>query len=232
MPEGLSAAEVGGEIGHHARHGGQHGGGQHDRLISISEALLLSVVAIIAAWSGYSAAKWGTESSLSLAKASATRTQANRAFQQALTFRVGDALTFNAWLGAHLSGDKAAERVAEKRFLPEFRPAFDAWIATDPFTNPNAPAGPQAMPQYHAQGAAESVTLDAEADAHYAEGEQAAETADKYIRTTVILASVLFLVGISTQFPLRGVRYGLIGVGAVLLLFAVVAILQLPGPPS
>ncbi len=126
MAEGLSAAEVGGEIGHHARHSGHHGGDGHDRLISISEALLLSVVAIIAAWSGYSAAKWGTESSLSLAKASATRTQANRAFQQALTYRVGDALTFNAWLGAHVSGDKNAERVAEKRFLPEFRPAFDA----------------------------------------------------------------------------------------------------------
>ena len=65
MPEGLSAAEVGGEIGHHSRHsGGHHGGGRHDRVISISEAILLSVVAIIAAWSGYSAAKWGTESSL------------------------------------------------------------------------------------------------------------------------------------------------------------------------
>ena len=66
----------------------------------------------------------------------------------------------------------------------------------------------------------------------YAEGQKAAETGDKYIRTTVILASVLFLVGISTQFPLRVVRYGLISVGAVLLLVAVVQILQLPGPPS
>ena len=155
VPEGLSAAEVGGEIGHHSRHsGGHHGGGRHDRAISISEAVLLSVVAIIAAWSGYSAAKWGTESSLSLAKASATRTQANRAFQQSLTYRVGDALTFNAWLGAHQSGDVNAERVAARRFLPELRPAFDAWLATRPFTNANAPAGPQAMPQYHALGAA------------------------------------------------------------------------------
>jgi hypothetical protein len=231
MPEGLSAAEVGGEIGHHARHSGHHGG-QHDRWISISEALLLSVVAIIAAWSGYSAAKWGTESSLSLAKASATRTQANRAFQQALTFRVGDAVTFNAWFGAYQTGNKNTVRVAAKRFRPAFRPAFDAWLATKPFTNPNAPAGPQLMPQYHPTGEVQSRVLDKHADDYYAEGEKAAETADKYIRTTVILASVLFLVGISTQFPLRGVRYGLIGVGAVLLLFALVQILQLPGPPS
>jgi hypothetical protein len=233
VPEGLSAAEIGGEIREHAhRSGGGHHPGGHERAIAISEALLLSVVAIVAAWSGYSAAKWGTESSLKLAKASATRTEANRAFQQSLTYRVGDALTFNAWFGAHQSGDRNAERVAEKRFLPEFRPAFDAWLATNPFSNPTAPAGPQAMPQYHAVGAALSKRLDAQGDAYYAAGERAAETADKYIRSTVILASVLFLVGISTQFPLRGVRYGLIGVGALLLLFALEQILQLPGPPA
>ena len=37
---------------------------QRDRLVAIFEAILLSVVALLAAWSGYSAAKWGTESSL------------------------------------------------------------------------------------------------------------------------------------------------------------------------
>ena len=233
MPEGLSAAEVGGEIREHAHHSaGRHGGGGHERVIAISEALLLSIVAIIAAWSGYSAAKWGTESSLHLAKASTTRTEANRAYQESLTYRVGDGLTFNAWLGAHQSGDKNAERIAAKRFLPEFRPAFVAWLATSPFTNTNAPAGPQVMPQYHAPGELRSQRLDAEADAYYSDGQHSAETADKYIRTTVILASVLFLVGISTQFPIRGVRYALIGVGAVLLLFAVEQILQLPGPPG
>jgi hypothetical protein len=42
---------------------------------------------------------------------------------------------------------------------------------------------------------------------------------------------VLFLVGISTQFPARGVRYGLISVGTLLLLFACEQILSLPGPP-
>ncbi|HUK97939.1 MAG TPA: hypothetical protein VLV46_09800 [Gaiellaceae bacterium] len=228
MPEGLSASEVGKEIGEHAHaHGLAHG-----RAIPITEALLLSVVAILAAWSGYSAAKWGTESSLGLAKASATRTKANRDFQQSLTFRVGDALTFNAWLAAYLLGNKNGARIAEKRFRKNFDTAFDAWIATHPFTNPGAPPGPQSMPQYRAPGAALSTALDAEADAYYTEGEHAAETGDKYVRTTVILASVLFLVGISTHFPLRGIRIGLIVIASALLVFGVVQILQLPGPPS
>src|SRR3954469_6758524 len=89
MPEGSSATEADKEIGEHA-HG--HGSVQrHERLISIVEAVLLSVVTITAAWSGYSAAKWGTDSSLQLSKASATRTKANRAFQQSLTLRAQDA---------------------------------------------------------------------------------------------------------------------------------------------
>jgi hypothetical protein len=230
VPEGLSATEVSKEIGEHAReHDGAH---PHGRLISIIEAVLLSVVTITAAWSGYSAAKWGTESSLQLAKASATRTKANRAFQQSLTLRTQDAANFNAWFAAYLAHSKRDERVAEKRFRPEYDVAFRAWLATRPFTNPNAPKGPQYMPQYKPSGAALANVLDAQADAYYAHGEHAAITGDKYVRVTVILASVLFIVGISSHFPLKGVRFGLVALGAALLVFGAIEILQLPGPPS
>ena len=235
MPEGLSATEVGKEIVEHAKHSehsGEHGDGSgHGRLIPIAEAVLLSIVTITAAWSGFSAAKWDTESSLKLAKASATRTKANRYFEEALTYRAEDATTFNAWFTAEIAGDKAAMRVAERRFRPPYRAAFVAWLATHPFTNPNAPPGPQSMPQYKPTGQALSQAFDAQADAYYAQGEKAARTGDDYVRVTVILASVLFLVGISTQFRLRGVRYGLIIVGTLLLLFACEQILSLPGPP-
>jgi hypothetical protein len=88
------------------------------------------------------------------------------------------------------------------------------------------------MPQYQPAGAAEAKRLDAEADAYYAQGQAAASTGDKYIRVTVLLASVLFIVGISTQFPSARVRVGLVCVGAALVLVAAVQILQLPGPPS
>ena len=67
------------------------------------------------------------------------------------------------------------------------------------------------MPEYRRRrGAVDGARP--QADAYYTEGEHAAETGDKYVRDTVILASVLFLVGISTHFPLRGVRIGLITV--------------------
>jgi hypothetical protein len=231
VPEGLSPTEVGKEIGEHAaHHGAAHS--RRDELISIGEAVLLSIVTIVAAWSGYSAAKWSTHSSLTLAKATATRTEANRAFQGALTLRTQDAANFNAWFAAYLAGNKRGERVAEKRFRNQYDVAFRAWLATKPFTNPNAPKGPQYMPQYKPTGAALARRLDHRADAYYAEAESAAGTGDNYIRVTVILASVLFIVGISSHFPLRNARYGLVALGTALLIFAAVEILSLPGPPT
>jgi hypothetical protein len=71
MPEGLSASEVGKEISEHARHADPHE--RCDRLISITEAVLLSAVALLAAWSGYAAAKWSTESRVEIATASSLR---------------------------------------------------------------------------------------------------------------------------------------------------------------
>jgi hypothetical protein len=234
MPEGLSPSEVGKEIHEHAAQLADHGAHElhrHDRLVSIAEAVLLAIVALTAAWAGYSAAKWGTESSLNLAKATATRTKANRAFQLATTTRSQDASNFNAWYAAYLAGNRNAERVAEKRFRPNYDVAFRAWLATKPFTNVNAPKGPQYMPQYRPLGGAIATRLDVQADAYYAKGEHAAQTGDKYIRVTVVLATVLFIVGISSHFPLRSVRIGLVCLGAGLLIFGAVEILQLPGPP-
>ena len=233
MAEGLSAAEVGKEIGEHGKHG-EHteAGDRRDRLLSITEALLLSLVAVLAAYSGYAAAKWSTEASVSLAKASAARTKANRADLEGLQLRTLDSVSFNAWFAAFSAGNANAERLAEKRLRPGYRPAFHAWLATDPAHNPHAPPGPSYMPQYVIPQEAAATADDKQADAEFAKGSQAGATGDKYVRDTVFLATVLFLVGISSHFPVRQARYGLIGVGALILVFAVAQVLGLPGPPG
>jgi hypothetical protein len=212
VAEGLSASEVGKEIAEHREHAehaqhAEHEGeaGKHakrDRWVTIAEAVMLSIVALVAAWSGYSAAKWGTESSLSLAKASATRNKASLASTQALQIRTLDSVSFNAWLATH------------------------------PLTNPNAPPGPQYMAQYVVPQDAQAKALNAHADALFNKGEDAAGTADKYVRLTVLLAAVLFLVGIGSRFPLPVARYGLNVVAGILLVVSVIQLLGLPGPPS
>jgi hypothetical protein len=230
VAEGLSATEVGKEIGEHGRHGAPTD--RRDRLITITEALLLSLVALLAAYSGYAAAKWSTESSLSLARASAARTKASRDDLEAVQLRTLDSVSFNAWFTAFTAGDASKQHVAERRLRPGYRPAFHAWLATDPEHNPNSPPGPSYMPQYVIPQEATSKAYDARADAEFAKGSAAGATGDKYVRDTVFLATVLFLVGISSHFPLRQARYGLIGIGALIFVFAVVQVLGLPGPPA
>jgi hypothetical protein len=232
MSEGLSPQEVGKEIAEHGKHSGHDAHEHRDRFISIAEAVLLSIVAVMAAWSGYAAAKWSTESRVGLAEASTARTKANRANLQAIELRNFDSSTFEAWFTAYTAHNEQAMALAEHRFRPAFRVAFNAWRATKPEKNPNAPRGPTYMPQYRQPGLGKSKVLDRQADEAFATGADAGETSDKYVRTTVFLASVLFLVGISTQFPLRGVRYALVGLGAVLLLISLAQLTQLPGPPT
>ena len=225
----LGPAEVGKEIAEHARHADGHS--RRERVVTIIEASLLAVVALLAAYSGYAAAKWSTESRLTIAKASTERNSANTADLTALDARIGDALTFNAWLAAAALNDPVAMEVAARRFRPEFRVAFDAWLATNPDTNPDAPPGPQAMPQYQQPEAVRAQKLKKKGERLFDEGSEQSSTADDYIKTTVYLAAVLFLVGISTHFPVRIARYGLIVVGGILLSFSVVQLITLPKPP-
>lgn len=232
MPEGLSAAEVGKEIGEHNKHAARdEGDDQHDRWLSILEAVLLSLVAVLAAYSGFAAAKWGTESSVTLATSAANRTKANRADLEAIVTRAADSASFNAWFSAFIDGKANYERLAVKRMRPGYRVAFNAWLATDPAHNPNAPPGPAYMRQYVIPQDAAVTAYDARADAAFAKGSAAGSTSDKYIRDTVFLATVLFLVGISGHFRIRQARLGLIATGALLLVFAVIQLLGLPAPP-
>ena len=238
MPEGLSPGEVSKEIAEHWDRSAEAAAGAeraapsgHDRRLSIAEALLLSLVAVLAAYSGYAAAKWGTESSIQLAKASAQRVRASRLDNDAIVTRTLDSVSFNAWFSAFSVGNKKAEALAVKRLRPGYQPAFRAWLATDPAHNPNAPPGPSYMPQYVIPEATAAAAADHAADEAFTKGSDAGETADKYIRDTVFLATVLFLVGISGHFRVVQARLGLIGLGAALLVFSVIQLLGLPGPP-
>lgn len=231
---GLSPSEVGKEIAEHRHRSAAHGpeATGADRWISITEAILLAVVAILAAYSGYASAKWGTEQSLTLARASTARTESSRADLQAMEDRNFDSSTFASWFEAYSVGNQPAMALAENRFRPEFAVAFDAWVASDPEHNPEAPKGPTYMDEYVQPDLDRAIELDQQADDLYHEGASAGSTADGYVRTTVFLASVLFLVGISGHFRVRSARYGLVGVGTAILLVSIYLLVTAPAPPG
>lgn len=249
MAEGLNPIEAGkqlhehGEAQEHAEDqppsggaGGTSGGegdsSRHSRIVQICEAVLLALVTIAAAWAGYSAARWGTTSRVEIARSSTLRNLATRYDIAALELRNFDSGTFNAWYIAFTLNNKEKERVAVRRFRPAFRVAFNAWMATDPVHNPHAPPGPTYMPQYKLPAQARGNALDAEATAKFDSGNHAGQVGDDYVRITVFLAAVLFLVGIGSSFKLPGIRYALIVFGSLLLIISIVLILLQPGLPS
>jgi hypothetical protein len=240
MPEGLDPIEAGRKLHEHTHEEAERAADReadktaerHSRILQSGEAILLALVTIAAAWAGYAAAKWGTESRVQIAQSSTLRNLATRADLEALTTRNFDSSTFNAWFTAYTLGNKQAEAVAIRRFRPAFRVAFDAWIATHPLTNPHAPPGPTYMPQYKLPQQAKANALDNEATAKFNEGNDAAQTSDDYVRITVFLAAVLFLVGIGSTFKLYQIRYALITFGTALLILATILIFHEPGPPA
>jgi hypothetical protein len=243
MPEGLDPIEAGRKLHEHgeaaereaadrqaAKDEADKARERHSRILQICEATLLALVTIAAAWAGYAAAKWGTESRVDIAQSSTLRNLATRADLEALSTRNFDSSTFNAWFIAYTLGNKQKEAVAERRFRPQFRVAFNAWMATDPLHNPNAPPGPTYMPQYKLAAQERGNALDREATAKFNEGTHGGEISDNYIRITVFLAAVLFLVGIGSTFKIHSIRYALVTFGLVLLVVAIVLILNEPAP--
>ena len=219
-------------LGEHIRQAVHHGQSGHDRLISIIEAIMLSLVALVAAWSGYCAASWDTRSSDLLTKSLELQVAAQAATQEGLQVRTFDAVAFDAAFSAYVAGDRPAFRLAVRRLRPEYRSAFNAWLAKRPLQNPDAPADPSQLPQYRIPQEVRGRALTAKANASFKAATRAGDHSDKYVRLTVILATVLFLIGISGHFRVRAARYALIAVGFVLILYSAVSLLGLPGPPA
>src|SRR4051812_20059425 len=109
-----------------------------ERLLELGAVLLLSLTTLATAWSGYQAARWSGEQSQHYARASATRVQAQQQSNAAGQLRIDDVLIFDGWLNAHDAGDRRLAKVYRGRFRPEFVPAYRAWLAQDPFDNPDA----------------------------------------------------------------------------------------------
>jgi hypothetical protein len=240
MSEGLNPIEVGKKLHEHgeaeheetAKDRHDEAKDRHSRIVQICEAVLLALVTVTAAWAGYSAARWGTESRVDIAQASSLGNLATRDDLSAISLRNFDASTFNAWFVAFTLNSPQKEAIAVRRFRPEFLVAFNAWMATDPLHNPHAPPGPTYMPQYKQPQQAQADALDTESVAKFTAGNDAGLTGDNYVRITVFLAAVLFIVGIGSSFKLPGIRYALVAFGSVLLVFSIVLILQQPGLPS
>lgn len=192
-----------------------------DRFYQLASAIMLALVAVGTAWSGYQATRWSGVQAAAYIEASSTRVASAEAATRAGQLTAVDVGLFSNWINAYAAGDQELATFYQARFRPEFKPAFDAWVATQPRTNPDAPSSPFAMPEYQLQASKDATQLATKANTLFEEGQTANQVSDDYVLNTVILAAVLFFLAIAERFEWLPVRVFVLVAALLLFAFAV-----------
>jgi len=163
-----------------------------EEVIEILGVLLLAVAAVATAWGGFQAAKGMAASRSCTPKRAWDRVHATTVAIAGEQRLASDASTFNEWLAAKRANDAQLQAMLVRRFSPEYRTAFAAWLKTAPFTTLSAPPGPGYMPEYHNPQLEQAEHLNEEAAVVEEEGTHARETAERYIgRDRALCAGVV-----------------------------------------
>jgi hypothetical protein len=204
------------------------GSSRIDERLEIVATVLLALATVATAWSGYQASRWNGEQATAFSRASAMRIESAKADDLANAQTQIDVATFTQWVDAYAQDQTELTDFYYRRFRPEFKPAMDAWIATRPLRNPDAPLTPFAMPEYQLEARAEADRLEAEAETWSATARTNIQRATNYVLAVVLFAGALFFAGMSTKLGSPRLRWVLLGFGIVILLGTVVWIATFP----
>jgi hypothetical protein len=198
------------------------------RRVEVLSTVLLAVAAVATAWCSYQASRWNGEQAKQSSTTNRIRIEAARAQGLAEAQTEVDVATFIAWIDAFKGDDKDLADFYFQRFRPEFKPAVNAWLATKPLANPDAPPSPFAMQEYRLAATAEAERLDVEAEASSALVHRDIQRSTDYVLGVVLFASSLFFAGISTKLHSLRQREVLLAVGWLIFLGTAVWIATSP----
>jgi hypothetical protein len=199
-----------------------------DRRFELAATVLLAIAAVATAWAAYQSARWHGEQARGQSASIAARVESTRAANVANRQAQIDVALFTQWVDAYARDEAELAGFYRKRFRGEFEPAFEAWVATRPRKNPEAPLSPFAMPQYKLAATAQADRLEVQAAAASESVGQFIQRADNYSLAVVMFAAALFFAGISTRLRSRTPRTVVLGLGYVLFLGSVIWIATFP----
>jgi hypothetical protein len=197
-------------------------------VIELASTVLLALATVATAWAGYQSSRWHGEQAQAQSRATAARVEASRASGVANRDAEIDVAVFIQWVDAQAHQDTRLAAFYRRRFRDEFRPAFQAWIATRPLTTAGAPLSPFAMPEYRLAANRQVERLEANAAVAAGEATEDIERADRYVLAVVLFASSLFFAGISTRLRTRWGEGAILGLAWVLFLGTVTWIATFP----
>ncbi|HEY5874926.1 MAG TPA: hypothetical protein VIT64_06475 [Ilumatobacteraceae bacterium] len=203
------------------------GASGRDRL-EVVTTLLLAVAAVATAWASYQATRWNGEQARAGSRTTALRIDAARAAGLAAEQTQVDVALFIQWIDAAANNDAELENFYVDRFRPEFKTAFDTWIATDPFATPGAPLSPFALDEYQTAASAEAARLDQAAEQSSATVSVNIQRASNYVLSVVLFSVALFFAGMSTRLRMSRLRTVTVVIGCVVFLGTAVWLATFP----
>ena len=214
--------------------------------IELIATIVLSIAAILTAWSVFQGGKWGGIESFQLAEANAARTESVRADNTANEQALADITMFDNWLLALQedfdSGliqrddplDAHPEAISSffyRHMRDEFKPAIEAWVATDPFRSLGVEESsllPYQMDEYQLAARQEAIRLETVAEGHVEGAYESNGTSDSYIFTAVLFATVLFFAGVSGKMGGHRNREIVLSLGILILIGTLIFLVTLP----
>lgn len=186
-----------------------------DHRLELAATALLACAAIATAWATYQSSVWRGKQAQAQSASIATRVESTREAAVANRQAQIDVALFTQWVDAYARDEGELASFYRKRFRTEFVPAFNAWVATRPRKNPNAPLSPFAMSQYKLAASTEADALEAQAAAYSLAVARNIERADRYMLAVVLFAISLFFAALSTRLRARDARIALLALGYV-----------------
>ncbi len=204
--------------------------GQFDRawFVEVGAAVVISLAATMTSWVGFQAALWDGEQASHYARAGSARVAATAALTAGGQLQTADLLMFQGWLNAAAQDEPALKNFYRQRFRPEFGTAFEAWIQTQPLTNPGAPESPFVMPEYQSTLLAEARRQQRRADDLFNQGQRDNDIGDRFVRATVLLAVALFFGGIGQTFKSTTIKGVLVALAFVVCVLSGLLVAHLP----
>lgn len=188
---------------------------RHDEWRELIALVLLSVSAILTAWTGFEASKWSGAMSISFSQASSGRIAAARLEGVANRKQTVQVSLFTQWLQAYQDRDTELTTFLRQRFPEPLATAFPAWLATEPLKSADAPATPFDMTEYAIPEIAKARAADAAADGRFAQALNDNQRGDNYTVLTIGFATVLFFTALSGRMRRRAAQWVLLGLGGV-----------------
>lgn len=193
------------------------------RRVETIAVLIISLTAILAAWTTFQSAKWSGLQDLALAEAEQTLQLASSIYADAREEYIVDVLLYQQWFEATIRGEDELAETLEDFFTVSLAEAFDPWIALDPLNDPDAPGSP--FDEFESPIELEADDLVEEAGGLTADAREYNQQSDDYTAVAILLATVILFAALSDKVPGRRAQRLMLGLSAVGLVagFAIVA---------